>query len=153
MGMSGTQPPLEGEAAPPRSCSSGRDAADGGCCLEPISIRGEGWIDGRTNKLVGGGWLAFSPGQFLFLGFGLFLKTRIAFVAEPAVWVGAVQGVVTTAGVGSLKTTRRVFWVCSKTLLCLGTKCLLLPNFILGLRSVLRYFMVAHQRFLGFFHP
>lgn len=29
--------------------------------------------------------------------------------------------------------------------------CLLLPNFILGLRSVLRYFIVAAQRLLGFF--
>lgn len=28
VGMSGTQPPREGEAAPPRSCSSGRDVAE-----------------------------------------------------------------------------------------------------------------------------
>lgn len=66
----------------------------------------------------------------------------------------AGPGMVTTARVERLGNCQAGLLGVLQGFATSGNKVLLAPsNFILGLRSVLRYFIVAAQRFLGFFHP
>lgn len=154
----GTAAPSEGEEAPPRHCSVGKGSDQGGSsCLEPPFHFVGGVMDGWMDELVSEGRLVcLQTSAFPLWGPWPYFENWYRFLWLPTFWTGA-------GGSGNGNSTARVERLgnCQAGLLGVlqgfamsGNKVLLAPsNFILGLRSVLRYFIVSAQRFLEFFHP
>lgn len=133
----GTAAPSEGEEAPPRHCSMGKGSDQGGSsCLEPPFHFVGGVMDGWKNELVSEGRLVcLQTSAFPLWGPWPYFENWYRSLWLPTFWAGAGG-----SGNGNVLrgwrdwgTARRVFWVCSKVLRCLGTKCcLLLPILFLA---------------------